>query len=87
MKFYTKKESNLVFTVNAGSSLDGLIEVDDVLATLSAKGLGWVQQLSEDCFSLVVYPAVDLTDPRISQVVDIAHDDELSADCSEVLSI
>ena len=89
MKFYTKKDSNLIFTVKQDSNVSDLIEVkkEDVLTTLAAKGLAWVEQLNEDCFSLVLEAAVDLTDERITNIFNIAHDDELSEDCTEVVAL
>ena len=89
MKFYTKKDTNLIFTVKQNSNVSDLIEVKrvDILATLKGKGLAWVEQLNEDCFSLVLEVAVDLTDDRIAQFFNIAHDEELSEECYEVFSV
>ena len=89
MKFYTKKDTKLVFTVNKDSNVSDLIEVkrEDVLKVLKSKGLAWVSQLNEACFSLILEEAIDLTDERIESFFNIAHDDELSEDCAEVFSL
>ena len=89
MKYYTKQNTKLLFTVKLGSDVSDLIEIkkSNILNALKDKGLSWVDQLNESCFSLVLVPAEGLTDNRIENVFDIAHDDELSSDCSEVFSL
>ena len=88
MKFFTKKESNLVFTVKENSNTDDLIfvgdTVQDAVEAIKEKGLEWINQIGDN-FALVLIQD-DYSDARISRNVDICHVDNLSEECDEVLS-
>lgn len=85
-KFYTKKGSNLVFKIKNNSDLTGLIAVDPD-KELKRKNLEWIKQVQNDDDYVTILVYDNYTDSRILCHIDICHNNDLSDDCSEVITI